>query len=228
MITRKTLAKAALCSTLLLSAASLPYSASKAHAQTVTTVTLTQGMSGEQVYALQRNLKTLGFFTYPTITGYYGSITAQAVQNFQRAYSLAVDGIAGPITKSAIARALVKKSIVDDSYNYLRVPYSWGGTSPSTGFDCSGFIYYMFTSHGVSMERTTSSELYAKGTYVSRSRLMPGDLVFFSINARADHVGIYIGDGKFISPLRSAGVYVQNLDNNSYWSPKYLGAKRIY
>jgi peptidoglycan endopeptidase LytF len=88
----------------------------------------------------------------------------------------------------------------------------------------------MFTKHQVAMNRTTSSELYQLGSYIPKSKLMPGDLVFFSVNQPGvvDHVGIYIGNGQFISALRSKGIYVQNLDNNSYWSPRYLGAKRIY
>ncbi len=90
---------------------SLPQSAIPVWAaNTQVSSTLSLGMSGDSISALQRDLKTLGYFTYPTITGYYGTVTQQAVRSFQSAYSLAVDGKAGPITRTALNRALVKKS----------------------------------------------------------------------------------------------------------------------
>jgi len=88
----------------------------------------------------------------------------------------------------------------------------------------------LFKKHNIAMNRTTSAELFQLGSPISRSKLMPGDLVFFSVNepGTVDHVGIFIGNGQFISALKSKGIYVQNLDNNSYWTPRYLGAKRVY
>lgn len=207
--------------------------ASPIYADTTTTysTTLYQGMSGPEVTALQENLQTLGYYSYPSITGYFGSLTKTAVINFQQAYGLKADGIVGTRTQTEIQHALVKKQIVEDSYDYLNIPYQWGGYSPTTGFDCSGFIYYMFHSHGVTeVPRTTSPELYKLGKDISLDQLQPGDLVFFSIELTGNisHVGIYLGGGKFISPLKSKGVYVQSMINNSYWSPRYLGAKRVY
>ncbi len=192
---------------------------------------LYQGMSGDQVTTLQQNLQTLGFFTYPTITGYFGSATKTAVMSFQQAYGLKADGIVGQMTKKEIDHAMLKKKLIEDSYSYLYVPYLWGGYSPTTGFDCSGFVYYMFHSHGVSeVPRTTSTGLFKLGKHIPLDQLQPGDLVFFSIelSGNVSHVGIYIGTGKFISPIRSKGVYVQSMINNSYWSPRYMGAIRVY
>jgi cell wall-associated NlpC family hydrolase len=188
------------------------------------------GSRGWQVTQLQQNLRTLGYFTFPRNTGYYGWITATAVKRFQRDYSLRQDGIAGPITKTAIKRAIVKKKIITDSTRYLGVKYVYGGESPSRGFDCSGFIHYMFTSHGVwSIPRTTAANLYRRGYPVSRRNLRPGDLVFFSIESRGtiSHVGFYMGKNKFISATISKGVWIYPLDN-SYWGPHYMGAKRVY
>lgn len=227
---KQTLSKFLLCSALLLSASTLPYLTLSASAESASSTVLSQGSTGNQVSLLQTNLKVLGYFKYYTATGYYGSMTSQAIVDFQQAYSLPITGIADLKTQTAITNALNKKKIVADSYNYLKTPYVWGGTNPGIGFDCSGFIYYMFSTHGVSMNRTSSAELFHMGTAVSRSKLQPGDLVFFSINTPGvvDHVGIYVGGGQFISATRSAGVAVQTLDNNSYWTPRYLGAKRVY
>jgi cell wall-associated NlpC family hydrolase len=227
---KQTLSKFLLCSALLLSASTLPYLTCSASAESTSSTVLSQGSTGTQVSLLQTNLKVLGYFKYDFATGYYGSMTSQAIVDFQQAYSLPTTGITDLKTQTAITNALIKKKIVADSFDYLRTPYVWGGTNPGVGFDCSGFIYYMFSTHGVSMNRTSSAELFQMGTTVSRSKLQPGDLVFFSINTPGvvDHVGIYVGGGQFISATRSAGIAVQTLDNNSYWTPRYLGAKRVY
>jgi len=199
-----------------------------AYAATATSSSLSQGMTSNSVSSLQANLKTLGYFTYPTVTGYFGTITAQAVKDYQKAYSLPVTGVADTATQTSIAHALTKRTIMNDAMNYVHVPYLWGGATP-TGFDCSGFIYYMFQTHGVSITRTTSAALYGMGTSVANANLQPGDLVFFAISTPSviDHVGLYMGNGQFLSATRSAGIYPQSM-NSSYWGPKYMGAKRVY
>lgn len=189
---------------------------------------LVQGMSGTEVSTLQSSLKTLGYYHYDAITGYFGSITTQAVKSFQAAYSLQADGIVGTATQTAISRALLKRNIVSDSWSYVGTPYLWGGKTPA-GFDCSGFVYYLFTKHGAGFGYATSATLFTMGTPVAKSDLKPGDLVFYSLSQPGvvGHVGIYIGGGQFMSATSSKGIINYAMDN-SYWAPKYLGAKRVY
>jgi cell wall-associated NlpC family hydrolase len=105
---------------------------------------------------------------------------------------------------------------------YLGIPYRWGGSSPSTGFDCSGFTMYVFSRVGVSIPRTVSTQ-YAVGVAVSRSELQPGDLVFFN---SLGHVGIYIGGNQFIhSPHTGDVVKISSI--TGYYSDRYVGARRI-
>lgn len=204
-----------------------PVSAATATSTTSSTA-LTQGMTSSSVSELQRNLKSLGFFTYPTVTGYFGTITTQAVKDYQKAYLLPSTGIVDAATRLSIAHAVTKRTMLVDAMNFVRVPYLWGGVTPQ-GFDCSGFIYYMFNKHGIPAVRTTSKGLFDSGISVSQPNLQPGDLVFFAIAVPevVDHVGFYIGNGQFLSATKSAGIYPQSM-MNSYWGPKYVGAKRVY
>jgi peptidoglycan endopeptidase LytF len=121
----------------------------------------------------------------------------------------------------------VKLAIVEDSKNYLGIPYVWGGETTS-GFDCSGFLYFMFNKHGVDMPRVTSGDYYKMGTSISKAELEPGDLVFFGVNVPGvvSHVGFYMGDNQYISATSSKGIAIYSLDN-PYWSKYYMGAKRV-
>ena len=122
--------------------------------------------------------------------------------------------------------------IVDIALNYLGVPYVYGGTSPY-GFDCSGFVQYVYSQCGYYISRTAQPQ-YSDGYYVSYSDLQPGDLVFFSATDGSaysssidgiSHVGIYIGGGDFVHAGGSC-VKITSL-NDGWYSPKYWGACRI-
>lgn len=196
--------------------------------------TLRYGMRGTDVITLQTKLKSKGYFS-ATATGYFGAVTKSAVISFQRAKGLTADGVVGPKTFSALnATSTVSRSsesraksasIIATAKSYMGVPYVWGGTSPK-GFDCSGFVNYVFLKNGITLPRTAAT-IYQKGTAVSKANLLPGDLVFFSTYAPgASHVGIYIGNGDFIHASSSKGVTINDL-SNSYYSERYIGAKRV-
>ncbi len=185
-------------------------------------ITLYQGISSNEVVNLQNDLKTLGYFTYHTSTGYFGSITKQAVTKFQSDNGLAVDGIVGKYTASAIKSRLVLKT----ANSYLGVPYVYGGTSPS-GFDCSGFTHYVMLKNGITIPRTAAAQ-YNVGTWISKSNLKPGDLVFFTTTSTSvAHVGIYLGNNKFIHASTGASKIIVSDLSNTYYAQHYVGAKRI-
>ena len=116
-------------------------------------------------------------------------------------------------------------SIVATAKKYIGVPYLWGGVTPG-GFDCSGFVQYVYKLHGIQLPRT-SSQQYQTGKSVSKANLQPGDLVFFATSfGSVNHLGIYIGNNQFIHSGSSTGVTITSL-SNSYWSARYVGAKRI-
>jgi cell wall-associated NlpC family hydrolase len=111
------------------------------------------------------------------------------------------------------------------------VRYVRGGRDPSTGFDCSGFVRYVFE-HALGLQLpTNSASQYLIGHIVRRNDMQPGDLVFFRTadrrgRGRISHVGIYLSDGQFIhSPRRGESVRVDNLAD-SYWSKRFAGARR--
>ena len=111
--------------------------------------------------------------------------------------------------------------VVGIALQYLGIPYVWGGASPSTGFDCSGFVMYVFAQVGVSLPHHAAS-IYSYGTYVPRDQLQPGDLVFFS---GLGHMGIYIGGGQFVhAPHTGDVVRISSLDER--WG-SYVGARRL-
>lgn len=117
--------------------------------------------------------------------------------------------------------------VVETAKKYLGYPYVYGGMSPS-GFDCSGFVNYVYKLCGYSMSRVASSIYYNNGTHVDKANLQPGDLVFFSNSSESiGHVGIYIGGNQFIHASSSTvGVIISDL-NSSYYQSHYVGAKRI-
>lgn len=129
-------------------------------------------------------------------------------------------GVAGTVKVSGGA-----KQILGFAAQFLGTPYVWGGTSPSPGFDCSGYVQYVYRNAGISLSRTSEQQIN-NGVSVSRSDLHPGDLVFFhTYSSGASHVGIYVGNNTMINSS-NGGVSYDDM-TNSYWSSRYLGARRV-
>lgn len=119
--------------------------------------------------------------------------------------------------------------MVLSAMNFLGVPYRRGGTSPEQGFDCSGFTRHIFeASLGLVLPRRADEQARQAGLQaVAREELKPGDLVFFNTMRRAfSHVGIYVGEGKFIHAPRTGGaVRVEDM-RQAYWAKRFNGARR--
>jgi hypothetical protein len=115
-------------------------------------------------------------------------------------------------------------TLISDAEKQIGVPYVWGGTTPS-GFDCSGFLNYVYNGQDIHFPRTTS-DMYTTGTAVEKSDLQPGDVVFFTTyKAGPSHAGIYAGDQKFIHASSTKGVMKSGL-GDYYWKDRYVGARR--
>ncbi len=201
-----------------------------------------KGMRGELVTQLQKDLEKLGYMDIDP-TGYFGSITKNAVKNFQNKYGLTVDGIAGEQTFSKLDSVLgrqttkvasrgssngITSDIITYAKKFLGTKYVWGGTT-TKGFDCSGFVKYVYSHFDVSLSRTSSAQSKC-GTYVKKANLAVGDLVFFDTNGGKNnitHVGIYIGGGKFIHASSSHKKVVISDITSGYYSRKYMTARRV-
>ena len=126
-----------------------------------------------------------------------------------------------PTTSSRI------KSVLQRAFSLLGTPYRWGGTSPEGGFDCSGLVGYVFRTIGIDLPRVSRSMANEGTAVVDRTALAEGDLVFFGKRGRVDHVGIYIGEGKFLHAPRTGRDVTVSSMYSGYWSQKYLQARRL-
>ncbi|WP_198150276.1 NlpC/P60 family protein [Janibacter melonis] len=188
------------------SVAATPSATSGTSTSTATIRTLWLGHRGGLVKQVQRKVGV-------GVDGVYGPRTKAAVKRWQKRHGLVADGVVGPRTAAKMglratttkkkasrssARTSTTTGIVSTAARYYGTRYRYGGTSPTSGFDCSGFTGYVYKKHGKALPRTAEQQRRAAS---KTSNPQPGDLVFFG--APAYHVGIYAGAGKIIDSGRS-------------------------
>lgn len=187
----------------------------------------------ELASSIQDDLTKLGYYD-GKITAIIDNETKQALKSFQKSEELEITGEADKETIARLNELIPKevkeeekgsasRSFVEYTRKYLGTPYVYGA-STGKAFDCSGFTTYVMKNYGIKLERT-SSQQFQKGTPVEKKDLIPGDLVFFSTRGRTiGHVGIFIGDHKFIH-ASSSNKKVIISDLRTY-QDKYMGARR--
>ncbi len=191
------------------------------------------GDQGSDVAEIQTALSRLGYDV--AVDGSYGPGTAAAVRAFETANGMDPDGLVGPIVYQALlGRAIpetnrgdnaILRRITGLALQQLGVPYVYGGSSPG-GFDCSGFVYYVFGQAGISLPRVADDQ-YLAGIPVKKENLRTGDLVFFCDDSgELSHVGIYLKDGQFIHASTDTGIDFDSL-YRGWRVDHYIGACRI-
>lgn len=167
-----------------------------------------------------------------TITGVSGQwlkvTDAVGATGYIRSDLLTYDGAeATPLPSTSVANTLGEK-IVQTAIQYKGYAYTWGGMSPTTGFDCSGLVNYVCKQHGISLHRV-AQEIYSNdGVFVDKANLQPGDLLFFGYGPYSiTHTGIYVGNGQMIHASTSNTGVIYSDINSSYYTRMYVGAKRV-
>ena len=191
------------------------------------------GDKGWKIRQAQQYLQKLGFDPGET-DGRFTKSTRRALRKFQKKYKLKETGNLDNATYEELKWQTEAKEyggnvastkILKTAAQYKGVPYVFGGTTPR-GFDCSGYVQYVFAKHGIRLTRTADTQA-REGKFVSKKNLKPGDLVFFTTyEPGASHVGIYAGNNLFWNATSSRGIMLSNL-TDSYWGPRYYTARRI-
>ena len=131
---------------------------------------------------------------------------------------------------STVSSAVVDKTetLINNAMQLIGVRYRWGGNTPQSGLDCSGFVRYVFNDTFGFLLPRKSSQMSKVGLQIGKEELQPGDLVFFNTMRHAfSHVGIYVGDNKFIhAPSRGKSIRVDDM-TKVYWEKRYNGARRL-
>ena len=133
------------------------------------------------------------------------------------------DGCSSGTRRGKISGEGKREKIVSTANKYLGVKYKMGGTTPS-GFDCSGYVMYVYHVNGLDLPRTASGQ-FLEGRKINIGTARPGDLVFFKTSSkRFSHVGIYLGNNRFIHSPRTGKKVSQAEMSNSYWKKRFVGA----
>lgn len=147
-------------------------------------------------------------------------------------YKLSFDDVIGYIRadflmETSTETSAVGAAVAAAAWNYLGLPYVYGGAS-SSGFDCSGFTLYLYKQHGIDLPHGATAQYNNSGEYVAKENLQPGDLVFFSDSSHAiGHCAVYVGDDTIIHARNSVRSVVTNKLSSNYYTNHYVGAKRI-
>lgn len=157
------------------------------------------------------------------------STLPEAMTLSERALMLATDinRLIIPGSREAQSSGRVQ-NVLSRALALLGTPYRWGGTSPEGGFDCSGLVGYVFRNAlGIELPRVSRDMAKTGELVASKTQLVQGDLVFFGKRGAVDHVGIYVGEGKFVhAPRTGRDVTVSRLDTG-YWAAKFLQGRRV-
>lgn len=156
------------------------------------------------------------------VSGNWYKVSVSGANGFVHSDYLTLENQTATSTQTATGNA-----IVDSASKYMGVPYVWAGTSPK-GFDCSGFVFYVFQENGYKTNRTAAA-LYKDGSAVDRSQLQAGDIICFYNGGYSyiGHVGIYIGNNQFIHASSGGGKVVIDSLSTAYYNNHYYGARRI-
>ncbi len=223
-------------------------------AQAASPYAMALGDSGSAIQKLQNRLNELGYLNTDS-TGYYGEMTESAVKLFQQASSLNQDGKAGPETRKllyaqnatpfpggdsssamqdsmgALSRSAAVNKAVGLAYGLLGKEYIYGASGPNS-FDCSGFIYYILSNAGISVNKMSPAAFSTLGgwqTVQNIESLEIGDIVFFQPDdgSNISHMGIYAGGGSFIHASQSQGCVAISSMTSGYYNKNFVLARRI-
>lgn len=194
---------------------------------------VTVQQSNWKLKVAQQKLQVLGLYQEKP-SGKMTAATETALKKFQQQYKLKAHGKLDDATYRKLNWEAFAKNginnvkgqdIIKQAAKYKGVPYKFGGVTPK-GFDCSGYVQYVFKNCKASMPRTADAQVL-EGVFVTQKQLKAGDLVFFTTYAPgASHVGIYAGKGRFWNATSSKGVMLCSL-SDSYWKTRYYGARRV-
>ena len=171
------------------------------------------------------NLETV----YANLSATLGrEITLENKSNAQRIYTLAQSGENGLVAGEALGDGSFA-ALITEAEKYIGMPYVWGGSTPATGFDCSGYVCWVYSQAGVAyLPRTTAQGIYNRCAVISREEAQPGDLIFFTgtyaSGSTVTHLGIYVGNGQMLhagNPIGYADI------DSPYWSRHYYACGRL-
>jgi cell wall-associated NlpC family hydrolase len=192
--------------------------------QPATTAAVAPAVTPLPIFASVRSMTGTDAAAFPALLARHDAVAATDVAAVKpEAATAAADEAEDVAGVTDLRKALIAMAMKLRDTRYVR-----GGRDPSTGFDCSGFVRYVFA-HAVGMQLPTNSAAqFLAGLKVKRADMKPGDLVFFHTGGkrRVSHVGIYISDGRFIhSPTTGKSVEISSLESG-YWAKRFVGAKR--